>query len=240
MYETSLYLSILFHSDKQTTSIPSHFLPQLYLAQPEAQTPSHSHQALPATLLSLLHYLLQGYPSQSRYYEQLHSLPRAFLPRDSDAYHWLAQLTRCLRTRNYAQLQDLTDRSAFARFLSALDSVGGGQKDKAGRPVDLALEAMCVLVDGVRAKARATAWLVIRSAYRELHCVSPPADVPVAHASTSEWLARSLALRPLGCPGIEATKAVDVWLEQKCTDGEVRRKEGTEARWIVCKVPVKA
>lgn len=114
------------------------------------------------------------------------------------------------------------------------------RKDEAGRPDDLALEAMCVLVDGVRAKARATAWLVIRSAYRELHCVSSPADVPVAHASTSEWLARSLALRPLGCPGIEATKAVDVWLEQKCTEGEVRRKEGAEARWIVCKVPVKA
>ena len=93
---------------------------------------------------------------------------------------------------------------------------------------------MCVLVDSVRAKARATAWLVIRSAYRELHCVPPPVDVPVVAASTSEWLARSLALHPA-----EAMKAVDIWLEQKCAEGEVRRKEGAEGRWIVCKVPVK-
>lgn len=97
-----------------------------------------------------------------------------------------------------------------------------------------------MLVEGVRTKARATAWLVIRSAYRELHCVQPPVDAPTAHASTNEWLTRSLALHPLECPITEAMEAVDVWLEEKCTEGEVRRKEGAEGRWIVCKVPLKA
>lgn len=103
----------------------------------------------------------------------------------------------------------------------------------------MALEAMCVLVEDVRAKAQATAWLVIRSAYKELHCVPPPADAPAAHHSTSEWLAKSLALHSIECNVTEPIKAVNAWLEQKCTEGEVRRKEGSEGRWIVCKVPLK-
>lgn len=96
-----------------------------------------------------------------------------------------------------------------------------------------------MLVEDVRAKAQATAWLVIRSAYKELHCVPPPADAPAAHHSTSEWLAKSLALHSIECNVTEPIKAVNAWLEQKCTEGEVWRKEGSEGRWIVCKVPLK-
>ncbi|TFY62514.1 hypothetical protein EVJ58_g3817 [Rhodofomes roseus] len=255
-YETSLHLSIIFRSDKQTTSVLSHLLPHLYGARPGAADPTHT--ALPTTLLSLLHHLLLGYPSQSRYHEHLYSLPGPFLPRDSAAYRWIAQLTHSLRTRNYAKLQELTDRGAFEGFFvdpGAPDEGGGhpasGETSEqivhqsAGQP-NLELEAMCTLVEGIRDKARATAWLVMRSAYRELHCVPLPVSAPKTTdkepSPTSEWLARSLALRPLGpltADVSEMMRCVNEWLEQKCGEGEVKRKEGPEGRWVVNKVPVK-
>ncbi|KAH9936591.1 uncharacterized protein B0H18DRAFT_974534 [Fomitopsis serialis] len=259
VYETSLHLSILFRSDKQTTSILSHLLPHLYLARPEV--PEFTHGALSTTLLSLFHHLLLGYPSQTRFHEHLHSLPRTFLPRDGAAYRWLAHLTHCLRTSNYAKLQELTDRGAFERFFEASTEASGGRgapvrtgdhsdkpegaRQRAG-PYNLALEAMYTLVEGVRAKARATVWLIMRSAYRELHCLPPPVNSSKTGAEepspTSEWLARSLALHSLGSTAAdvnEMMQMVDEWLAQKCDQGEVKRKEGAEGRWIVCKVAVK-
>lgn len=259
VYETSLHLSILFRSDKQTTSILSHLLPHLYLARPGAPEPTHG--ALSTTLLSLLHLLLLGYPSQSRFHEHLHSLPLTFLPRDGAACRWFAQLTRCLRTSNYAKLQELTDRGAFERFFEASTEASGGRDapvstgdhsdkpeaahQRAG-PSNLALEAMCILVEGIRAKARATAWFILRSAYRELHCLPLPVNPPKAGAEepspTTEWLARSLALHSLGSTAAdvgEIMQMVDEWLAQRCDQGEVKRKEGAEGRWIVCKVAVK-
>ncbi|KZT67225.1 hypothetical protein DAEQUDRAFT_673608 [Daedalea quercina L-15889] len=242
VYETSLHLAILFHSEKQTTSILSHLFPKLYLTSPGATDTIHT--ALSTALLSLLHHLVLGYPSQNRYHEHLHSLPRTLLPRDHPAHRWLGQLTRCLRVSNYARLQELTDHSAFEQFF--LISISQQADRGAERPSNLALEAMCTLVKGILAKARATAWLIMRNAYREIHCASPPAgtqEVGRAELSpTSQWLARSLALRPLACGGIEVddiVKVVDEWLSHKCADGEVRRKEGAQGRWIVCKVPVR-
>ncbi|PCH39921.1 voltage-gated potassium channel [Wolfiporia cocos MD-104 SS10] len=263
VYQTSLHLSILFRSPNQTTSILSHLLPLLFATKPSTASET-VHSALPTTVLSLAHNLLVGYPSQSRYYEQLHSLPQAFFSRDSDAYRWLEDLARCTRTRNYARLDALTRRTAFEHLISRDEAMRSSGADdsatsaKGGSPTnmkpkpDLALEALCSLVEQLRGKARATSWLVIRSAYRELHC--PPPTAPdlaeagggtLAVPATTEWLSHSLTLTPMSSvPPSTATiaKLVDDWLARKCEEGEVKRKEGTgmEGRWIVCKVPVKA
>ncbi|KAI0926810.1 hypothetical protein AcV5_007499 [Taiwanofungus camphoratus] len=270
VYETSLYLSILFRSPTQTTSILSH-LPRLYLTlSPQASVPQRPYAVLQASIIiSLLHYLLAGYPSQSRYFEHLHSLPRTFLPRGSDAYRWMADLTQALRMRNYARFETVTHRTMFEKFVgtskekfaaentqttdtkpSSLDlrqATYRGDLSSAlntGMPPNLAFEATCTLVDALRAKARETTWLVLRSAYRELHC-SPRDRVASVHDSpytTSEWLVRSLTLRPVLSDGTNITlgKLINDWLEHRCAEGEVRRKgEGIEGRWIICKVPLK-
>ncbi|GBE83063.1 hypothetical protein BKA93DRAFT_725687 [Sparassis latifolia] len=252
VYETSVHLSILFHSPGQTTSTLSHLLPELYLRVFPSPPPfaDSGHPAFPTTILALLHNLISGYPSQSRYHELLHSLPRTFLPRDSDAYRWMDDLTRTLRRRNYARLERLTQRDAFASFAAPDKVTSSGHAGKDGSTADadnraksLHLEALCTLVDAVRAKARETAWRILRGAYRELTCPLPgrTAEVPL---TTSEWLARSLTLRSV-LPqridhSISIAQLVDDWLNGKCKEGEVRRKEGIEGRWIVCKVPVKA
>src|SRR5882762_8241984 len=64
-YETSLFLSIIFISPRQTTSIISHLLPGLY----SSETPPESHPT--AVLLSLLHHLIMSLPSQRLYYDHL-------------------------------------------------------------------------------------------------------------------------------------------------------------------------
>jgi len=257
VYETSLYLSIIFRSPKQTSSILSHLLPHLYFSSTSTGL-FRTHRALPATLISLFHHILEGYPSQSRYYEHLHSLPRAFLPRESEAYQWLRGLARSLRTRNFARLDRLTQQEAFERFISTDSppaSAGVSPMPpnseanvSPGAPANLAREALSTLVDALRQRARETTWLVLRSAYRELHC--PPASVSAGDdgnattevpPSTRDWLARSLTLRPIMSDNEQPPdigKLVDEWLMQKSAVGEVRRKEGPgmEDRWLVCKV----
>lgn len=255
-----MYLSIIFQSPKQTSSILSHLLPHLYLSSASTSI-SITHRALPATLISLFHHVLEGYPSQSRYHEHLHSLPRAFLPRESEVYQWLNDLARSLRTRNFARLDGLTQQEAFERFISTDSHAGpsgvspmppNSEKNvPTGAPADLAREALSTLVDALRQRARETTWLVLRSAYRELHC--PPAAISAeadanatteVPSSTRDWLARSLTLRPIMSNNEQPPdigKLVDEWLTQRCANGEVRRKEGPgmDGRWIVCKIATK-
>lgn len=173
-------------------------------------------------------------------------------------------LARCLRRRSYANLEELTCRHAFTSFFLKSDqSASETSKTQdatlidaknanfwAGAPAHLALEAACVLIDALRAKARETTWLVLRSAYRELHCLPSCSDNVELKpdtgtvSSTAHWLIHSLALHSV-TSGLEHTesadKLVNEWLAERCTAGEVRRKDGAgmEGRWIVCKVVAK-
>ncbi|KAH8085411.1 hypothetical protein BXZ70DRAFT_1002308 [Cristinia sonorae] len=258
VYETSLHLSILFNSPSQTTSIISHLLPQAYLSPStsSASPPPLPSSASTSVLLSCLHFLVTAYPSQSRYAEHLASLGSTFLPPTAPHRQWLNDLTRTLRLRNYAKLEMLTNQDA----LSKLIPLNGSSKFPSSR--NLAHDALEAIVEALRAKARETTWSVIRSAYRELHCPSSQVLGPSASDTTdskntpsplavenSFWLCRSLALHSLvedGSGGkgeggtiTATTTRVDVvaaWLTQRSTAGEVRLKEGTSDRWIVCKV----
>ncbi|CCM06286.1 uncharacterized protein FIBRA_08537 [Fibroporia radiculosa] len=241
VYENSLHLSILFHSTNQATSILSHLLQRSFALSSQSST----LRAQRITVLSLLHNILVGYPSQSRYYEQLYSLPRHILPRDSCASQWLHKLTRSLRTRDYAVLQDLTSCEAFKGIFP--DTVDGAQPVTTlpGAPTNLSLEAACTLVDEIRNKARETTWTILRSAYRELQCLP---NTEARHdkdidSLTSNWLLRSLALRPItsSMDDVDSYALIEEWLVRRCTQGEVRRKEGhgMEDKWIICKAPAK-
>ena len=224
-----MFLSILFASPVQTTSVISHLIPDMYKA----------HQELPATssfaaIASLLHFLATAYPSQNRYFEHLATVPTALLR--PDALRWLKDLTRSLRQQNFARLEQLTSRSAVIKALpEEARPRPSSETSTTGAPSNLALEALCTLLDVLRSRARDTTWAILRSAYRELSCPKPTGD---AVLSTREWLLRSLALRNVGFikDGSDDETLLDLWMQQRVTLGDLRAKEGIEGRWIVCKV----
>jgi hypothetical protein len=231
VYETSLFLAILFDSPRQTTTILSHLIPDLYST---ISTPL-CHLT---TLISLIHHLVAAYPSQSTFRQHLLSLPYSLLPSDSGSRLWIISLASCLRSLNYSKFEQMTRPSSF---LSLLGVTHEPDRKKSSETVptstseltsysslNLAKRAFHALVDSLRIKAREKTWDVIRSAYRELACH------PESGASR-DWLERSLSLPSIvpACSGI----CVDEWLERKSQEGQVRKKDGaSEGRWIVCKV----
>ncbi|KAI0667734.1 hypothetical protein C8Q78DRAFT_1052300 [Trametes maxima] len=167
----------------------------------------------------------------------------------ASAHAWLADLARCLRRRNYARLHALAQRSAFERFVGADPEFESESTPSAalaaraaGRPANLALEAIGTLVESLVERARATAWSVLRTAYREVNLRATPIGAPSGE-TTAAWLARSLVLsssfidvRPAE-GGSAPVEAVETWLEGRREKGEARRKEGEgmEGRWILVK-----
>ena len=112
VYETSLYLAALFASPAQATSVISH-LTQLY------QSLDTLPESVPSiVLVSLVHFLVSGFPSQSRFFEHLYSLPRTFLPVSSPARRWIWDVARTIRQRNFARLEQLTNRDALTALVS--------------------------------------------------------------------------------------------------------------------------
>jgi hypothetical protein len=231
VYETSLFLAILFDSPRQTTSILSHLIPDLYSA---LSTPLRDL----TTLISLIHHLVAAYPSQIPFRQHLHSLPSSMLPPDSSA--WIRSLASSLRLLNYSKFEELTRppslspllRAAHEQNPSALSAAASTSTsenhDSHSANVNLANRALQTLVASLRSKAREKTWHVIRSAYRELGC-DPESE------ATRNWLARSLALSSTIPTGKYIS--VDEWLENKRRDGQVRKKDGgSEGKWIICKV----
>lgn len=184
-----------------------------------------------SVLGSLLHYLVAFYPSQSMYHQHLASIPERSLPRKSEVSSWLLSITKSLRRRDYARFTILSQKATITELLEA----SRNQTKFKGTPPtnlsssyrdDLATNAVLFLVDALRKKTSSTSWAVLRSAYRELWCDQ-------AFAGTKTWLRRTLTLESV-IP--DNTKlSIETWLEEKESLGDVRRKDGTEARWIVCK-----
>jgi hypothetical protein len=227
VYETSLFLAILFDSPRQTTSILSHLIPDIYstLFSPLSRL---------VVIISLTHHLAAAYPSQVTFRQHLHTLPSSLLPLDSESRVWITSLAYNLRSMNYSKFEKLTRPSSFSPLFdvtqkqdhrtSTLDSIGCPHSS-----ADLANQALHALIDSLRTKAREKSWHVIRSAYRELACHSGSGD-------TRDWLERSLAL-PSTIPAACESTALREWLEKKSREGQVRQKDGaSEGRWIICKV----
>ncbi|KAI9573675.1 hypothetical protein HD554DRAFT_913885 [Boletus coccyginus] len=219
VYETSLYLSVIFDSPVQTTSILSRLVPHIYLAGP---TPQPSR--LTSVLILLLHQLVISFPSQQTYFEQIKYLVPNFLERSSAAYLWISALARSSRTLNFVQFEKLSHPDAFAHLLPLSYPDPSSANARAATVFhDLPRNAVHALVSRLRLKARDEAWIVVRNAYRELS----------SSDETQVWLGKRLLFDNFGC---EATAVrFDEWVRERCRDGQLRPKEGVEGRWMVCK-----
>jgi hypothetical protein len=173
-------------------------------------------------LVCLLYQLLTAYPSQREFRASLASVPTAFFVDGSLARVWITSLAGCIRARNYAKIDKLTQIAALpvgdATALAALPQ-------RSNR--ELSRKAVYHLVNSLRNKTREMAWTVMRSAYRELSCQLDP------QLNTRAWLERSLGL--VSDIPAECHIDLDEWLDRESNLGHVRRKDGIEGRWIVCK-----
>ncbi|KAF9262908.1 hypothetical protein L218DRAFT_866351 [Marasmius fiardii PR-910] len=220
VYETSLYLSVIFRNIKQSSSIIPHLLPELY----EKTRKPHPNITL-TILISLLHELLIAYPSNGNYQQTLKTALRlGYFRRSSDAYLWINSLSSSLRTHNYSKFEELTRYETFSPFMKNTED----PSDKSSSSW-LKEKAMVSMVDQLRAKCRDKTWSILRSAYRELACHE--------ESGTRGWLIRSLALQSAATSEGKRSEAVlDDWLEEKSSLGHVQRKEGVQHRWLLARV----
>ncbi|KAJ6611431.1 hypothetical protein B0H10DRAFT_1809488 [Mycena sp. CBHHK59/15] len=205
VYETSLYLATLSDSPRHVSSVIPALASYFHLPSKEPNL-----NCIPAILICLLHHLVAAYPSQREFHSYLASVPTSFFPTDSAERTWISALSSSIRARNYAKIDKLTQLSALP--------AGGASRE-------LARMAFYHVVDALRAKTREMAWTVMRAAYRELWCQSD--------SDTQDWLVCSLGLRS-GIPGGHDID-LDEWLERESGLGHVRKKEGVDGRWILCR-----
>ncbi|KAG1748549.1 hypothetical protein EDB19DRAFT_1682308 [Suillus lakei] len=213
VYETSLCLSLLFDSPIQTSSILSHLLPELY-------TSASIQPPISSVLISLLHHLIAGYPSQKAYFERLSCLSPNVLDRTSEAHAWISNLATSLRTLNHIRFEALSRHDVYRHLLPVSKA-----SDETHHALDrLSQDAVHALVERLRSKARDKVWVVLRSAYRELS----------ASEETQTWIAKCLLLstEQASTSGL----SLEEWIDGRCRDGHLRPKEGAVGKWIVCKV----
>ncbi|KAF9013197.1 hypothetical protein BDQ17DRAFT_1419368 [Cyathus striatus] len=223
VYETSMYLCAAFDLPKQTSSIVPHLVPDLYN---QVQTPHENLQY--SIIVSLLHHLVSVYPSQGSYEQHLDSIPLSLLPKDSEIRKWISSVAANLRTRGYIRCEQLLRRSTVTRLFNSENDA-----DVRSSPLVIssssarifARRAIFTLLDALRVRARETSWAVIRSAYRECDANTE---------ETKNWLSRSLYLKSVVHE--KSSMTPDQWLEDGISLGYVRKKEGAEGRWIICKV----
>ncbi|KAL1719031.1 hypothetical protein EV715DRAFT_199923 [Schizophyllum commune] len=225
-YETSLFLAVISGNHRRIAPIVSQITPEPY----EGIEGPHPHAALAPTI-ALLYHLAASFPSQAIFQQQLGLFqqgPSSLLPPDSPEYTWIRSLAASLRQMNVARFSRLTAPPAIP--LTKPDELARALDDLRA----LAEQALHAALDMLREKVREHAWDVLRTAYKELSST----------ADGAPWLARSLALdiepgSVEGEPGSkdEASGLQDLarWLEGQAQLGRVKRKEGVEGRWLVCK-----
>ena len=219
VYETSLWLSIIFHSYAQTTAILSPLLPDLYLSV--RSTVEGEASSCLTVLLASLHSLERHYPSQRAFFDLSKSLPPSFALRD-DHQVWLHDLSCSLRRSGYSHFRRLTQKTTLARLVA---SETPDQTLLHSGP-DLALLSLQTLVTGLRDRLRLSAWCTVRSAYREF--ALPQCD-------TATWLSNVLLLEA-ETGKQEAHRdsdRVQLWFTSRENLGEVVKKDGVDGRWAV-------
>ena len=218
-YETSLFLSIIFQSRVQVTSILSHLLPDLYLSVQHSPNGSVAFTVLLASLHSLDVY----YPSQRAFFELPKSLPAAFtLRRDHEI--WLRDLSSSLRRGGYAQFGRLTQPPSLTPLAVWPASKTPDQTSPIRQGPDLRLLSLQTLVNSLRDHLRLSTWRVLRNAYREF-------ALPLSDTAT--WLSDVLLLeREPEKPEDLRRNHVQLWFASREDHGEVGRN-GDNGRWAV-------
>ena len=221
MYETSLWLSIIFHSHAQTTAILSPLLPDLYLSVRSTAKGEPEASSSLTVLLASLHSLERHYPSQRAYFDLSKSLPPSFTLRD-DHKVWLRELSGSLRRSGYSDFRRLTQKTTLGRLVAS----EAPDETPLHQGPDLALLSFQTLVTGLRDRLRLSAWCIVRSAYR---------DFALPQHDTATWLSNVLLLE------VEKEKQeahrdsdrVKVWFTSRENLGEVVKKDGADGRWAV-------
>jgi len=217
-YETSLFLSIIFQSRVQITSILSHLLPDLYLSAEHS-----SKGSFPFTvLLASLHSLNIHYPSQRAFFELSKSLPASYTLR-KDHEIWLRELSGSLRRGEYAQFGRLTQPSSLTLLAAWHASEIPDRTTPIRRGPDLRLISLQTLVNSLRNHLRLSAWRVLRSAYREF-------ALPLSNTAT--WLSDVLLLERETEKEDLRGHHVQLWFASRENHGEVGRN-GDNGRWAV-------
>lgn len=210
VYEISLFLAVKFRSAVQTTAVIAH-LNTLYADRAKAASPTEAEdllkRATASSIVCLLHYLVEGYPSHKTYFDHLKSLPNHCLNQDSDAYIWLTDVRGALSSGNYSKLESLTETAQMDQLVNL---------HRTDYHPQLVREAVDALVAALQNKIRERIWTVVRKAYRELSIIPD-----------SVWLGKTLMMK---------SDEVQGWLRKREAEGHLKAKEGVEGRWVVLRV----
>jgi len=226
VYERSLYLSILFASQKHTTAIILALLddiyPKVYLTSPKLKSTNHSHHRHISLLISLINHLITQYPSQILYRQHYVSLPKDWI--SLATRKWLDSLTCSLRSGNYYKIGFLTnERYMMSALQLSMHTDTSGTSVPTQLHDNLSIRAFKLVIDSLLTKTRASAWRIVRSAYRELWLEES--------YNTRRWLCDSLAM-----DSPRSSESFEKWLAGAENLNELRRKEGTQDKWIVMRV----
>ncbi|KAI6014707.1 hypothetical protein BKA83DRAFT_4343518 [Pisolithus microcarpus] len=231
-------------------------------ASPALSSTQHGYHP---PILMLLHTLILTHPSQRAYFDTLQSIPERILDRKSEMYGWIRAVARSLGRCDFVEFEKLTRGSDIFEFVTSVGDVKGVDSDldpksrlanskpdsnlnshststvpsehvlRSQRKPDLPKTALRVLLSRLRAKARDRAWVIFRSAYREMS----------EEDKLRRWLERYLALESVESASLEKMEecvlgmgkiALDDWMRERERDGHIRRKEGAAGKWVVCKV----
>ena len=294
VYETSLYLSVLFRASTQTTSIVNQLIPHgrgiydahielstSYETKPSLESPpeglaklslgdstssrqerqpyrpphlrcertSHPSIASKTTyrpserpklvlrpnimstaLITFFHIMVHSYPSQSSYHSTLaYFLQQSQFSHEDDGMKeilkWLKSIASAVASRNYVRFERLSRSNEVddvCRRLGPLTSRGIDSR------VEMSRLSLRCLVEDLRTKVRDTVWDIVTVTYRELDTIG-----------NADWLLQSLMIAPDPKAGdsrslSDVCQFADSWLEQR-GETEVRRKEGYQGRWILCR-----
>ncbi|KAF7299720.1 hypothetical protein HMN09_00977800 [Mycena chlorophos] len=208
VYASSLYLSILFDSPRNTSAIVPVVLSYLRSRIP----PQSQSQSQSLALICLLERLVTAYPSQSDFHTSLTGIPTPCFPPECAERRWVRDLARYLGTGNYTRLE------RTLRRIPALED-----------PDSLAGKATRHLVAALQSKARESAWRTIRSAYREVTL-----EISGGWLLRSLFLVppvREDEGLDARMEGLGLDDMLERWLEGESRKGNVVKKEEGTGKW---------
>lgn len=253
MYETSLYLSLIYDLPRHTSAIIPHLLPEVYLSCPPPASPEGKAQHLNApisSLLSVLYHITASYPSQLTASKHLATIPSSLFPTDSVEYQWVKILSQNLRRRNFYQFERMTRREEIhkALFAPSASSSDDTQTTSQYPSRPLAKQAIYSIARRLRVQTRQTTWPIIRAAYRELwlsYFIQDPDLLQQDVKGTRAWLSDVLCFAERSDSGgyqdgidRRSDGNLGEWMREQAETGSVRPKEGAgnEGRWVVFKM----
>ncbi|VDB91848.1 unnamed protein product [Peniophora sp. CBMAI 1063] len=205
VYETSLYLSLIFRSTANLASIYSHLLHCLLVRS--ANTP-----IIWTYVLVQLRALVDRGASQKHFYQARTELLKDCKPDDA-LESWILGLAHSLHRNEGSRFEVLS------RTRTALEVLPQRPPPPDSGP-DLAVAALEGLLNDLREHARRSAWAVFRKSYREFGPSSRP------------WIGR-LLLFDIDLPA--GSDALDAWLSQCEKQGEIAPKAAVEGHWLIVK-----